>query len=182
MRKKWTKTLRDSSASSFIITDTNIISTFARLQQIPLLLQSVEADYLCLTPATQQELKIGMQRGCTFLQPIFDGLNTKTTFHLIALTSEEKATLDRLPTSLNAGEKESIAVCFHRQGVKILTNDKRARNFCKQKSIVHLDLPAILRRLWKAGICTKNEVQVLMEKMEAKEPGMVIKGKEEILR
>jgi hypothetical protein len=65
---------------------------------------------------------------------------------------------------------------------KFLTNDKRAHNFCKTNHIPSLDLKLILRRLWKAGHCTKHEVKSLMDEIEKSEPGMIIKGKDEILR
>ena len=98
------------------------------------------------------------------------------------LTSDEKRYADTLPGSLNAGEKESIAVCIKRIGNKFLTNDKRAQNFCKSVNIPSLDLKLILRQLWKVRHCTKNQVQSLMEDIEKNEPGMMIKGKSEILR
>ncbi len=90
--------------------------------------------------------------------------------------------VDALPGSLNAGEKESIANCSKRSGGKLLTNDKRAHNYCRANRIPSLDLKLILRQLWKASHCTKDEVRSLMEEIEKNEPGMVIKGKDEILR
>jgi len=85
---------------------------------------------------------------------------------------------------LNAGEKEGIAICLNRSGNKLLTNDKRAHNFCLVNNILSFDLKRVLRQLWKAGYCTKDEVRKLMDDddIERNEPGMVIKGKNEILR
>jgi len=83
---------------------------------------------------------------------------------------------------LNAGERESIAICSQRDGGKLLTNDKRGHNYCRENQLPSLDLKLILRQLWKAGHCRKVEVRSLMNEIEKKEPGMVIKGKSEILR
>lgn len=55
---------------------------------------------------------------------------------------------------MNLGEKEGIAICLKRMGTKFLTN----------------------------GHCTKDEVKSLIDEIEKNEPGMVIKGKDEILR
>ncbi len=90
--------------------------------------------------------------------------------------------MNTLPGSLNAGERESIAVCIKRAGSKLLTNDKRAHNYCKANRMPSLDLILVLRRLWKARHCTKDEVRSIMTEIEKNEPGMFIKGKEEILR
>ncbi len=165
-----------------IIADTSILSTFARIQRLELLFKVAQTDSLYLPPAVVTELKVGLQKGLSFLQPIINDLSSGTRFYSIVLGSDEKSYADSLPGSLNAGEKESIAVCIKRIGNKFLTNDKRAHNFCKSVNIPSLDLILILRQLWKAGHCTKNQVQTLMEDIEKNEPSMIIKGKNEILR
>lgn len=72
-------------------------------------------------------------------------------------------------------------MCTH-CGAKLLTNDKRARNYCETHQLLCLDLKQILRRLWRAGHCAKKEVRSLIEAIETSEPGMAIKGKDEIFR
>jgi len=165
-----------------IVADTNILSTFARIQRLELLFAVSEADSLYLVPAVVSELKIGMKRNLNFLQPIIDGLANGTKFFPLALTPDEKNLLVTLPDSLNDGERESIAVCQKRSGTKLLIYDKRAHNYCKANQIPTLDLKLVLRRLWKAGFCTQDDVRFIMDEIEKCEPGMVIKGKEEILR
>lgn len=165
-----------------IVADTNLLSTFARIQRLELLPFVAVTDTLFLTPAVVKELKMGLHKGLDFLQPIVDGLTSGIGFQAVALTEEEKSFVEQLPGSLNAGEKESIAVCALRTGGKLLTNDKRAHNYCRENRIPSLDLKLILRRLWQAHHCTKEEVRVLMDEMEKREPGLSIKGKDEILR
>lgn len=84
----------------------------------------------------------------------------------------------RLPTSLNAGEAESIALCKSR-GAAFVTNDRRARNFCLSEGLEVFDLIDVLRSLWKLSVCSKRQVHRLVTDIETKE-GMVIKRKEEI--
>ena len=165
-----------------IVADTNILSTFARIQRLELLPAVAETDVFYLPPSVVKELQAGLRQGLNFLQPMVDGLASGAGFYAVELTAEEKSFVDTLPTSLNAGEKESIAVCALRAGGKLLTNDKRAHNYCRDNRIPSLDLKLVLRRLWQAGHCTKEEVRRLMETIEVSEPGMVIKGKDEILR
>jgi predicted nucleic acid-binding protein len=165
-----------------IVVDTCILSTFACIQRIELLFTVAETDSLHLAPAVVKELKIGLQKGLNFLQPILNDLAYGTRFYSLDLTSDEKSLADTLPNSLNAGERESIAVCLKRTASKLLTNDKHAHNYCKSNHIPSLDLKLVLRRLWKAKHCTKEEVRSIMEAIEKNEPGMIIKGKDEILR
>lgn len=165
-----------------IVADTSILSTFARIQRIELLFTVAETDSLHLAPAVVKELKVGLQKGLDFLQPILNNLASGTRFYSVDLTSDEKSLAGTLPSSPNAGERESIAVCLKRVDSKLLTNDKRAHNFCKTNHIPSLDLKLVLRRLWKVNHCTKEEVRSIMNKIEKNEPGMVIKGKDEILR
>ena len=86
-----------------------------------------------------------------------------------------------LPGSLGAGEAESIAVCLNRPGTQLLTNDKRARNLCRERAVPCLDLPGILRALWVRQILSKKRVQELLRQIETEE-GMVIKNKDEIFK
>lgn len=164
-----------------IVADTNILSTFARIQRLDLLFAVAETGTLFLSPSVVSEIKVGLRKGLAFLQPIVDGLSDWMVFSVPDLTDGERNLAGGLPASLNAGERECIAVCQERGG-KLLTNDKRARNYCQANRIPCLDLKLILRRLWQAGHCTKEQVQALIEEIEKSEPGLVIKGKDEILR
>ena len=165
-----------------IVADTNILSTFARIGRLELLFAVAETELLHLPPAVIKEIEVGLRRGQDFLQPIVDGLTGGGGFDALDLTAEEKSLDDALPASLNAGERECIAVCVKRGGAKLLTNDKRARNYCQANHLPCLDLKLILRRLWQANHYTKEEVRALIEEIESSEPGMVIKGKDEIFR
>ena len=169
-------------SGKMIIADTSILSTFARIQRLDLLFAVVETTVIHLPPAVQNEITFGLQKGLHFLQPIIDALTAKTQFHSIELTAEEKRLMLSFPKALNAGEKEGIAICLARTDNKFITNDKRAHNFCLANNILSLDLKRILRRLWKNGYCSKPEIRKLMEDIESSEPGMVIKGKYEILK
>ena len=97
------------------------------------------------------------------------------------MTRAEILALKDLPGSLGTGETESIAVCLHRPGTRLLSNDKRARNFCRERGIPCLDLASILRALWVRKLLTKKKVRELIRQIET-EQGMVIKNKDEILK
>ena len=94
-----------------IVADTNILSTFARIQRLDLLPVVAETEVLYLTPAVVKELQAGLHKGLDFLQPILAGLSVGAGFISLELTTDEMNLADNLPDSLNAGEKEGIAVC-----------------------------------------------------------------------
>lgn len=165
-----------------IVVDTNILSTFARIQRRELLFAVAETNSLHLVPAVINELKIGLKKNLKFLQPIINSLSSGIKFFDLLLTPDEKSFAITLPGSLNAGERESITVCQKRSGNKLRTNDRRAHNYCKTNQIPSLDLKLVLRQLWKGHHCTKEEVCLIMDEIEKHEPGMIIKGKDEILR
>jgi predicted nucleic acid-binding protein len=162
-----------------IVADTNIVSTFTRVGAIDLLRQLVQSDQLYITPATFNELRRAVEVGCDFLAPILEAIQSGGELDLVELRRDEILALKDLPRSLGAGEAESIAVCLHRPGTRLLTNDKRARNFCREHSIPCLDLPAILRGLWVRQVLSKKQVRQLVSHIET-EQGMVLKNKDAI--
>ncbi len=149
-----------------IVADTNILSTFARVGAIDHLRRLCESDRLHVTPATFNELRRAVEVGCGFLAPILEAIQTGSGLDLVELSREEILGAKDLPRSLGAGEAESIAVCLHRPGTRLLTNDKRARNFCREHSIPCLDLPAILPGLWVRQVASKERVRQLLHLIE----------------
>ena len=102
----------------------------------------------------------------------------KETLVLLPLTAQEIVQRLGLPLSLNAGEAESIALCKAR-GAADVTNDRRARNFCRTLDVEVFDLPEVLRACWKLRVCTKQKVRQLVASIETQE-GLIIKHKVEI--
>jgi len=91
-----------------IIADTSILSTFARIQQLDLLFAVTEAESLRLPPAVQKEIRLGLQKGRNFLQPIIEALTVAAQFQSVDLTAEEKRLIPALPKALNAAKKKAL--------------------------------------------------------------------------
>ena len=96
-----------------ILVDTNILGTLARVDRIELLLDLFGQDEIGVCPAVYAELLAGTREGRQFLQAAVD-LVEKGTIKLVALTSDEVLARQKLPTSLDSGEAESITVCLAR--------------------------------------------------------------------
>jgi predicted nucleic acid-binding protein len=110
-----------------------------------------------------------------------DAIHSGQELDLLELTRPEILSVKDLPGSLGAGEAESIALCLSRPGTHFLTNDKRARSFCRERGIPCLDLPGILRALWVRKAIPKKKVRELVRRIET-EQGMVIKNKDQIFK
>lgn len=160
-----------------VLFDTNIISTFTLIDEMEQLFALFSGDELGVTPAVYAELVAGLREGRQFLQPAV-GMIENGKLKLVTLKAKEVILQLGLPTSLNAGEAESIALCQSR-GAAFVTNDRRARNFCRTEGIEVFDLAEVLRAFWKLDICSEQQVRRLVNEIEIKEK-LVIKGKEEI--
>lgn len=114
-----------------ILADNNILSTFGRVDALELLFALFRTAELGVTPAVRSEVLEAIAQGCLWLEEVVK-LFDKGRLQLIAPTTDEILTMPTSPDSLGEGERESIAVCQAR-GWAFLTNDKRARNFCRQK-------------------------------------------------
>jgi predicted GNAT family acetyltransferase len=64
----------------------------------------------------------------------------------------------------------------------VIKEIKAGLHNCLAHQIPAFNLKLILRRLWQANHSTKEEVRTLIEEIERSEPGMVIKGKDEVFR
>jgi len=97
--------------------------TFTRVGAVPLLHRLLDVDRLHITSGTYHELRKAVEVGCVFLEPILAGISSEGALDLVELTRVEILAVKDLPGSLGAGEAESIAVCLHRPGTRLLAND-----------------------------------------------------------
>ena len=162
-----------------IILDNNVLSTFARIGKLKLLLKVFEKEQMGMAPAVYQEFKDGLAIGHLFLADILSLVNRKQ-IKLEPLTGKEILAKSNLPASFDEGECESLTLCKYR-GFKIVTNERHIRNYCKREKINSMDLPGLLRFLWRNQILTKAKVSFLIEEIEAKD-NIVFKSTEEIFK
>jgi predicted nucleic acid-binding protein len=162
-----------------ILVDTNILSTFARVGELELLFELFKRSKLALTPTVREELNVAVVHGCAWLEQVTRLLDQGRLEMVVAAPDEIQARM-ALPTSLGAGEAQSIAICQARDW-PFLTNDKRARNYCIEAGLEVFDLPDLLRALWEWRIRSPQFVQDLCTRMEAAED-MTIPNKKAIFR
>ena len=161
-----------------VLADTNILSTFAKIDQLVLLLQLFTDDRLGVVPAVYAEFQAGVQRGYTNLQAVIE-LIQQRRIDLIAPNVHEIFQKDGLPASFDAGERETITVAKARR-YAILTNEVQVKNWCRREQVEYFDLPGILRALWKTNLVQKDQAQSLIDQIEARDR-VLFKNKEWIL-
>lgn len=150
-----------------VISDTNILSSFAAGNALPLLLRLFPDTTILLPPAAQKELQTGLVYGKNYLAEVLQAI-AAGKLQIIALSNDEQQSAAKLPAKLGLGEREAIAGTQNRRG-RLLSNDKQAIHYCKQHQINAMDLPVLLRLLWKRKILSQTEVRTLIDRMKAVE-------------
>ncbi len=148
----------------FIISDTNILSSFAAGEALFLLARLFPNSRIYIPPMVQAEIKVGLTRGKTHLAVVLQAIEAKQ-IEILALSSPEKYLSQNLPDGLNPGECEAIALAEQRHG-RLLSNDRQAVRYCHQQNIQVLDLVDLLRLLWLKQVISKDGVKRLIQKME----------------
>jgi len=158
-----------------ILSDTDVLSAFAKISGLELLNELFSSDELLTTNGVYEELAYIRESGYDFADQIL-GFIRNTPMDDVELDIYHSF-LKR--TNLGKGELQCIAVCIVR-GYPFITNDRKAKNFASAKGVVAWDIPYILKALWVAEIKSKEDVAILMKMLEQKDM-MIIKNKNQIL-
>jgi predicted nucleic acid-binding protein len=150
-----------------VLTDTNILSTFAKISELPLLTRLFAAEGIGVVPAVYEELLNGVSKGYIALKAAIE-LIQRRQIDLVMPTAEETLEKGALPHSFDEGERETIVIAKSRS-YKILTNERLVRNWCRRAEITYCDLPGILRALWRTNLLTKEQVRRLVTRIEEKD-------------
>jgi predicted nucleic acid-binding protein len=162
-----------------VLADTNILSTFAKIARLPLLLGLFSNQRVGVVPAVYEEFQAGISKGYTDLQAVVT-LIQQAQIELVTPTAQEIFQKDGLPASFDAGERETLAIARSR-GYGVLTNENQVKNWCKRERIDCWDLPGILRAFWTIGLVSRERVENLLDQIEAKDR-IVFKNREAILQ
>jgi len=113
-----------------VISDTNILSSLAAAEAVSLLFRLFPNTTIYIPPAVHLELQTGLTYGQTHLEPILQAIGGK--LQILHLSENEQELAQGLPRKLNAGEREAIALSKNRRS-RLLSNDKQAVRYCRQK-------------------------------------------------
>lgn len=147
-----------------VVSDTNILSSLAAGDSLPLLLKLFARSKFSIPPSVRDELQAGLDKGRSYLQPIFHAIATQQ-IEAIPLSSDEETALQGYPQRLNLGERQAIALAQSRNAL-LLSNDSRALRYCQEQNIRTVNLVEILRLLWTRHLISQGEVRTLVAKLE----------------
>ncbi len=158
-----------------VVVDTDILSTFAKVKKLALVPRLFPKSRILICPSVNLEIKKGVELG--FLRYSHPG-----HFIAIKLGTRERATVRefREDRNLGPGDAECLAVARNRECL-LLTNDRKAEKAADSLSIDHLNLPLLLRELWRSHVMSKSRLAKLMDEIERKD-NVIIKNKELIFK
>jgi len=154
-----------------VVVDTDILSTFLKTRKLRLLTRLFAKSRILVCPSVNSEIRRGVGMGVLRYsrKPALTSIRLSKTEREIARELGE----DR---NLGSGDAECLAVARHRKCL-LLTNDRKVGKAADSASIEHLNLPLVLREIWKNNVIPKSRVFKLMEEIEQKD-NVVIKNKE----
>ena len=150
-----------------IFVDTDVLSIFAKIQRLPLLFAVFDQDPLHITTAVENEIKIGVSKGFYFSHDII-ALQTHGRIRTYHPTTVDQKFMRSLPQTLNAGERESMALC-KRFTATFASNERRVMHHCQTNGIHCINLVGILRLLWELEILTQTDVRKVITEIETKD-------------
>ncbi|MDE0012242.1 MAG: hypothetical protein OXU36_13920 [Candidatus Poribacteria bacterium] len=150
-----------------IFVDTDVLSTFAKIQRLSLLFAVFDQDLLNIAFAVENEIKKGISKGFQFFDE-FIALQTQGRIRTYYPTSADQAFMMSLPQTLGAGERESMAIC-KRLAAVLASNERRVMHHCQANKIHCLNLSDILRLLWELKILTQTDVRKVIIEIETKD-------------
>ena len=140
-----------------VLLDTNIVSTFIKIDQLPLLASLFPNHSLTITGGVLEELS-----AAGFLD-----VPLRVTY----LTRDEATLLEILTRRygfLGKGELECITICLSRS-LRLLTNDRKAKTVARENNIGCWDLPEILRAMLLKGIIEKDQLRKIIRAIETRD-------------
>lgn len=153
-----------SNRQNGVLFDTNVLSHFAKIQRLPLLLQAFadahQAKQLHISPVIRRELETGVQHGAVYLQKALQ-LIEDGDIQIIRPTKADQQFIKSLPAKLAAGEAEAIALC-HRLNLVFISHDRKAINYCERTGITSVKFEVLVNRLKVAGLLTESEIEEML--------------------
>lgn len=157
-----------------IIMDTNISSTFQKIDRFDLLQNLFPNSKLFISNSVEEELS-KMENGQKFLKKI------KKISRKIKMNKKEENYVKYLQSkrSIGKAEAECISITKFRK-MLLLTNDKIAVKESREAGADVMDLRAIIRELWKQNVLSKENAEALINEIEEKD-NIIFADKDKIL-
>ena len=146
-----------------VVIDTDILSTFCKIGKLELLQRLFRKSTMIIAPSVYKEIPMAMKSGLlTYSRP--------ARFSRVKLEPAERKLAREIHQRkrLGEGDCECIAIAMERKSL-LLTNDQHAQKEASAHHIEYLDLPLVLRELWKTRIMKRERVLDLVAEIQDKD-------------
>lgn len=141
-----------------IVSDTDFLSSFAKIDELKLVFRVFKTKEIVITKAVYNELKEA---------PVFDKLSPYFSAKGNKI-KVEKSAIKSVPENLGEGERESISLAKDKKA-KLLMDDRDAGKYAESKGVDVIDIPAFLFHCKEKKILNTAHLKTLIANLKAKD-------------
>ena len=145
-----------------VVLDTDFLSAFLKIDQLPLVRETLGVETLLVPTAVFREISL------TDLLPRFAAVPGI----MVQIPDAGKAQAlrdDEAFSQLGLGEQEAIAVCLEREGSLLLMNYNRARLVAARLGVKALNIPAFLLEAKLSASLSREQIAGLITALEERD-------------
>ncbi len=145
------------------VADADVLSMFGKVRELKLLKRTF--PNISMPPEVYKELLRARDLGYDFVDAIIEEVN------IVNLTENEFKEFEKVLEDeryLQSGELQAIVICKNRKGI-LLSNDRKAGNYCDSKGIIHFDIKGILRVIYLRHIANEDDIKGIIRVIEEKD-------------
>lgn len=141
-----------------LVSDTDFLSSFAKIDELQLLFAVFQTKEIVITEAVYDELKAS---------PVFDQLLPYFSAQEKKITVKKVSAKDT-PDSLGLGERESILLAKE-HNAKLLMSDRVAGHYAEKTGVTVIDIPSFLFYCKGKKILSLSQLNTLIAKLKTKD-------------
>ena len=162
-----------------IICDTDLLSVFAKVDQLSLLQKAFPEGEFIISESVYDELLFSLEEGFDFPEQIFEMCEiTSLKDDEIEIYKERRKRSKFL--TISKADLRTLII-GEKRDMPILSNDTRLLELADREGVLTLDIYDIFKLLFKKGILTKDEIRDILSHMEEKD-NTKFKDKEQIFK
>ncbi len=145
------------------VADADVLSMFGKIGELRLLKRAF--PIISMPPEVYKELLRARDLGYDFVDAIIKEVK------ILNLTENESQEFENALENeryLQSGELQAIVICKNRKGI-LLSNDRKAGNYCDSKGVIHFDIKGILRVIYLRNIANEDDIKEVIRIIEEKD-------------
>ncbi len=147
--------------------DTDILSTFAKIERLDLLCELFGDEKVGVTENVIMEICRAVESGLDIHRKVLD-LIDEGRIGIISTKREDHVLMRKLPDFMGAGERDAFAICLN-NGFVLVTDDRKVIRLAKKRNVEVISLHMILRALWILEVCRRDEIREIIDSIHIKD-------------